>query len=497
MKIITREKPTLYKDSSLTSFLGITPSDTKGWEKSQSNLHNRKFLRNELSEILHSYNQSIGNDSIALKKIKEFQHQDSICVFTGQQLGFMGGPTYTILKAITCLALAKEHRAIPIFWLATEDHDVDEIDHTFLIDVLGNLKKYHLSIPKDGRFVEDIELNQQQIQVVESFLEAVDQKALFSELSSETSYAKMMAKVLIKLFRGTGMVFMEPRLIRSLAIPFFCKEIEYSDEINDILKDTSKRFVEAGGKLQLEIAEGTNLFMKTKGMQRNKIKKLGKKFYVGTQEYTREQLLEAVKKSPEIISTNAAARPILQSILFPTAAYVAGPGELAYYHQLKDYHEFHEISMPWIVPRMSATFITPEANGMLEKCNLKPWEKIPKHWLEVMPNLEDGIEEVAADWQKSGVKHLSPEISQQAILRFIRNSAQQLKRKITQIKLKQKGIPTHSLHYLNNLLHPHEKLQERVINWWEFQSQTEENVVLEMLKGADHRFQGHYYCYLS
>lgn len=496
MKIVSRDHPRLYAESEQASFLGISPLDPKGWEKSLDDVRKRPFKRIELSDLLYAYNQSIGNDVAALEKIKELQNDDSYCVFTGQQLGLMGGPSYTILKAITCLSLAKKHQAIPIFWLATEDHDSDEIDHTYLIEALGNLKKFHLTLPKDGRFVEDLEITPLHLKVVESFLEAVDQSEFFAEIAGETSYSRMMVRLLVKLFEGTGLVFLEPYLLRPFAKEFFKKEIKDSKQISETLTATTKRYSDAGGKVQLEISEGTNLFIKAKGKYRSKIQRDGEKFFVGKKEYAQNSLLQLVDESPELFSTNASARPVLQSVLFPTVAYVAGPGELAYYHQLKEYHEYHGTTMPWIVPRLSATFVTPEAGEMLEKCGLNPWNEIPHHWPEIFPNLVEGIEEVFCEWLESGERHFSQEMSREALSRFVRNSTRQLKRKISMLRLRRQGIPPYSLHYLRNLIHPHEKPQERVLNWWEFQSHTKENLILELLKQVDSHSSGHLYCYL-
>lgn len=496
MEIILREYPRIYDESQQTSFLGISPLDPKGWEKSLDLVRRRSFNRVQLSDLLHNYNLSIGNDDTALEKIRELKNDEAFCVFTGQQLGLMGGPSYTVLKAITCLSVAKKHQAIPVFWLATEDHDIDEIDHTFLMDVLGNLKKFHLALPKDGRLVEDLEITPNHLEVFQSFFESLDQRELFAELANETSYAQMMAKLLVKLFRGTGLVFLEPHLLRPYAKEFFKTEISASDRISQILTETTDRYRDAGGKVQLEISGGTNLFVKVKGKFRCKLIKSGEKYRAGKTEYTKAQLLQLVDDSPELFSTNASARPVLQSFLFPAVAYVAGPGELAYYHQLKEYHKFHGTTMPWIIPRIGATFITPEARVMLEKCHLNPWDDIPCHWSDVIPNLDEGIEDIMADWLKSASHYFSQDLSEEALARFVRNSTRQLKRKICMLRLKRRGIPPHSLHYLRNLIHPHEKPQERVMNWWEFQSHSDENLVLELLNKADISNPGHLYCYL-
>lgn len=498
MRVVPREKPMLYAPSSLETFLAIPPLDPSGWEKSLSRIHEKQeSFKSEIANVLHNYNASIGNDSLAFQNIQKFQLPHATCVFTGQQLGFMGGPSYAILKGISCLLLARRHQSIPFYWLATEDHDIDEIDHAYLMDELGNLKKHHLLLMKGRYAVEDLQILPNQRKVIKSFLDEVGQEDLWEELSPENSYAQMMARLLARVFRGTGMVFVEPRLLRSFSVPFFKREIEGAHAINEILQNTTRDLSKEGGKVQLDISEPTNLFMKNKSKMRRRIKVASDQFTTGDVKYEKSELLELIEKNPHLFSPNAASRPILQSLLFPVVAYVGGPGELAYHHQLKDYFSFHGVSMPWIVPRISATFITREAEGMLDKCHFKPWESISVHWDEAMPSLKSGLEFVQEDWIKSGVLHLSADTQEASLKRLIGHFVAQLEKKVIHLRLQEKQIPTNALHFLNNLIHPHNTLQERVLSWWTFQKDTDENIVHEMLRTIDVEHQGHLYCYLK
>jgi uncharacterized protein YllA (UPF0747 family) len=355
-------------------------------------LNDQNYPRKELSEILIKYNQSIGN---AVENAEKLAQNDSRCIITGQQLGLFGGPSYTILKAISCLLIAREVNAIPIFWLATEDHDVDEISNTYLLDKKGNLEKFHLRFPRNRLFVEDLTLTPSALKEIERFEETVG----IHIKSQETSYCKRMVKYLVKLFEGTGLIFVEPYLLRQLARPIFSKEI----------------------------TEGTenNIFIKRDGKYRTKV------MLDESTPYAKDELLRLLEEHPEMFSANVSLRTIVQSSLFPTQAYVAGPNEMKYYGQLEGLHRFHNVQMPFLIPRISATLIPSYARDML---HAEPWEEIPQG--------------------KEG-------------------------------------------HLLNNLLQPQGKLQERVLNWWTFQSSTSENLIQEFLKAISWREQGHHYCYLT
>ena len=383
------------------------------------------FPRSELSQVLHDYNLSIGNAD-ALENVASLKMPEKMCVFTGQQLGFMGGPSYTILKAISCISLAREMNAIPIFWLATEDHDVHEIDHTYLIDELGNLERFQLNFPK-GHFVENLTLNAENRDILKTFLERVNIK----DFPEGESYSKTMATFLAKLFKGTGLVFVEPFLLRELAKPIFRKEILDSATIHKTLKAEASSI--------LNFTEETNLFLKVDGGLRRKLKREGDRFSVGSQDYSLDEILNFLEKEPHRFSTNVAARTILQSALFPTAAYVAGPTEAQYYQQFEEYHAFHGVEMPALIQRISATMIKPRVAALLDKGGLKPWDAIP-----------------------ATSETLTPQ----------------------------------ELHILRNELFPRGRAQERVLNWYGFQALSQENLVEQLIQKSDWKIPSHLYCYV-
>jgi bacillithiol synthase len=402
-------------------------------------IKDKTYPREPLAKILEEYNRHLGNDTISLQNAAKLQDPGSYCVVTGQQLGMFGGPLYTILKGISCLLLARQTGSIPIFWLATEDHDIVEIDHTYCIEPSGNLKRFHLSLSRDGSAVEDIVLSPKNVEEIHAFWEYLKLKEPLP-IPGER-YADYMTKELIRLFAGTGMVFLEPKLLRPFAIPFFSREIKECQTIREVLKETTRRLVEAGEQPVINVEESTNLFLKDKQNKRVKLRFDGNAFTAGHEQFSLNELLSMVEKEPQRFSCNVAARPVLQNLLLPVIAYVAGPSELQYHRQLVEYHQFHGVSMPVIAPRISATLIPPEAVPILEACGPDLWEDIP-----------------------------------------------------TQVPRKE--IPKKDLHFLRNLLHPHNEPQARVLNWWEFQSKTEENLMTGCLRLLSWEPSQHYFIYL-
>ena len=209
--------------------------------------------------------------------------------------------------------------------------------------------------------------------------------------------------------------------------------------------------------------------------QRMKLRFDGQAFIAGNESYHLEDLLEKVQNEPESFSTNVAARPVLQNIILPVIAYIAGPSEIAYHRQLGDYHLFHGTSMPCLVPRLSATFIPPDAARILETCQLNPWDQIPHNWQDVFPLIQQKGEAMIAQWQECAKHFFDKDLSLSAIERYAKLGGKKLIHRAYKAHIQKKGLSGESLHLLKNLINPHNNPQERLLNWWGFQTKTQEN----------------------
>ncbi|CDZ81010.1 bacillithiol biosynthesis cysteine-adding enzyme BshC [Candidatus Rubidus massiliensis] len=481
------------KDSSLDSFFEVPWLSLNASKIAHQNLAKNTPPRESLIPILTDYQNAIGNtDEAALKSLKKFAEKDSFCVFTGQQLGFMGGPFYTILKGLTCLKVAREQGAVPIFWLATEDHDINEINHTFLLDTLGNIKQYFAGYHSDGSFVEDLRLTFKERKVIEQFLKDCDHIDLYP-LFEKDSYCEAMASLLAHLFKGTGLLFIEPKYLRKLAVPFFKKEIIEAKSLLATIQTTTSNLEEMGGKKIIDLKNPTNLFFKDAAGKRQKIVFHDQIFQIGKESFSKDQILQKISQEPERFSTNVAARTVLQSWLFPTLAYIAGPTEFAYYRQLKDYHRAHGVSMPMIIPRLSASFITPYTNSLLEKTGIKPWENIPIHWEEWNPILGFEVKEIKQDWLEVAKQKIGPIFPNQTLTRLVDYFSSKLLKRAVKYKLKKSKIPFNALHILRNTFYPQAKKQERVYNFLGYQKANTN--IIQQINQLSITHDGHYYFY--
>ena len=475
----------------LNSFFQIDPSSSQAFSLAAHQIKASSYSLEKISELLQDYNKSINNLSESVIHHLNLIHQGVPFIITGQQLGLMGGPFYTILKAITAVQLAQKYHAIPLFWLAAEDHDVNEIDHTYLLDGLGNILKYRLPFPQEGKMVEDLTLSTVHKEILQSFADYTQIPLNFSE----NSYKQTMVSILVKLFEGTGLLFIEPQNLRKMAVPFLKKEIKEHVKISQVLKNSTSKLVKAGGKDILKL-NGSNLFYKNEKKQRLKIYvDHHDQFRIGSHHFSKNALLELLQENPDSFSTNVAARPVLQSFIFPTLAYIAGPTEYEYYRQLKDYHTFHNVPMPLIYPRCSGTMITPEAQYYLASLQIEPWNFSTFQWDQFFPESEQLTNKLRRYWQKSIDDTIPYELRPSNFESLLKDVLTKIKRRMLKKQLKQKKIPYHALHYLENLLNPQKKPQERFFNWFEFQRHTKLNLIQELIKNLDTESQKHFYCY--
>lgn len=291
-----------------------------------------------------------------LSRITEYQRQigneapiGDRFVVTGQQVGFMGGPLYTFSKAISCILLARELNATPLFWAATEDHDVHEVNSCTVLNEKGDLKKTRVSLP-EGHFVEDLPLTESHKQEIKAFQTAFN----VPDWEFSDRYAETMIRLLVQAFKGTGLAFIEPRILRPDAKSFFQQELTHPSHLS------------GPGPIQ----SSPSLFFKTDDGRRIKI-------------HNPKQYLDTPS---ERLSPDVSLRPVLQSLLIPTIAYVAGPTELAYHAQLKSVFAAHDVPMPKLYPRLSLTLLPSEVHSKHYLNNLmrprgRPQERVLNWWM--------------------------------------------------------------------------------------------------------------------
>ena len=343
---------------------------------------------------LRRYAETLQAPAAVFENLSLLERSSARVVVTGQQAGLLLGPSYTLAKAITAIKLARSlttpaRPVVPVFWLASQDHDSAEIDHTYVLDAEESLVRLELPLPQgppSGRIIFEpswlASLSSQLTTACRTAPLLPEVLNLLEVTAADArTFADWFAMLLTHLLGSEGLVILDPM------------KVDIAPEFGEVLKDEIDNPVasvtavrEAGDALrargvkpQLGRAErATNLFLEetlspSSHPRRTLLRFSGQRFFTEHNHYTSADLLDRLTDDPAAITPAAALRPITQDAVLPTAVTVVGPGELRYFAQLKGVYEHHGVAMPLIWPRVSVTVLEPPVRRILAKYQLDSW----------------------------------------------------------------------------------------------------------------------------
>ena len=289
----------------------------------------------------------------------------AVCVVTGQQAGLFGGPLYTVYKAAAAivnaraLAIETGTPCVPVFWLQNEDHDYDEIDHCQVLSATGSLT--HIRVEGDAgsplrsvraRTLDPTQAHAELAEALGSLPHAAATASLLARCWTPDCHPDQAFKAWIEaLFAPHGLLVLDPSLpqLQDAAAPVHQRAIAEAAAISTALQERSEALVAAGYKVQVHVRPDAPLcFVHPQGADGPRHRVL----VHGDGYRTPDGLAltaDQVRKGPH--STSALLRPLLQDTWLPTAAYVGGPGEVAYFAQLPVLYDHFGLPMPMVVPR--------------------------------------------------------------------------------------------------------------------------------------------------
>lgn len=349
-------------------------------------VQHKTYKRQALSETLLEMNKNWDAPEQTLHQIERLKEKNSVVVIGGQQAGLLTGPMYTINKIISVIRLAKEQESklkipvIPVFWIAGEDHDYDEINH---IHTLRNSKVYKHKTKQQPIFkksISHLKMDQEKTlawvkEAFQDLPETTYTKDLFDTactiLAQSETMVDFFAKLIFALFQEEGIVLIDSGhdQVRRLESEFFIQMIEKQKDVAHEIYETVQRLEQKGYTVPLEVEkDDANLFYHDDHNERILLKRL-EDIWVGKNdeiELTTRQLLEIATHYPERLSNNVVTRPIMQEFLFPTLAFVAGDGEISYWAALKKAFHLFNLHMPPVIPRLSFTFVSDRIEKIME-----------------------------------------------------------------------------------------------------------------------------------
>ncbi len=458
--------------------------------------------RAEVTKILREQNTSFGAGEATRENLDRLA-KGAVAVVSGQQVGLFGGPAYAIYKAVSAIQIAQElTRAgvdgVPVFWMATEDHDLDEVRYSTWFHN-GKLARFELPGNGDaGQPVGRIPLGPQVAEMVHEasrILTAAGGEfvaGIFREsYGAAETYGSSFGKLFARLFAEQGLILLDPldaRLHR-VAREVLRKAVEERDELNEALLARGKELDKAGFAAQVKVtARSTSLFRMGLGAPgdelggtavgtRQPIAFSGGKFVSGEKSWTKEELIREVRAEPEKFSPNALLRPVLQDFLLPTAAYIAGPAEIAYFAQAEVLYEKVLGRMPVILPRAAYTILDARAEKLLRHYGLKV-EEVWRGSQELRRAMETSsvpatlgktfdktVKESAGMLAqlKKQIVRLDPTLggAVETAQRKIAFQLEKLKRKTGKAQALKAGLIAAHEEFLESLLYPHKVLQSR------------------------------------
>jgi bacillithiol biosynthesis cysteine-adding enzyme BshC len=339
-----------------------------------------------LLAAIREQNRAFGSDAAVFAALDRLA-KGAVAVVSGQQVGLLGGPAYSVYKALAASRAAGELGkrgvdAVAVFWLATQDHDLAEVNHVWWPGRAGALEK--LEIPADqaqqGRPVGQIPLGPQIEPVVARAREVLSgpgcgemASAISSSYRPQETLGSAFGKLMARVLAGRGIILMDPldERIHSLASPLLRQVIGGGESLTAALMARSKALEKAGYHAQVRVTERSFPLFLLEGGRRIALRLRNGDFVAGDQSFAGGQLAALASDNPELLSPNALLRPVMQDALLPTAAYIAGPAETAYFAQASVLYERLGVLMPAILPRAGFTLIEPELGRLLKKYHLE------------------------------------------------------------------------------------------------------------------------------
>lgn len=355
---------------------------SRDWMSAYNSLVSRCYRRDELADLLEQQAECWGSSQEVFTNIQKLRDDKTVAVVTGQQVGLLGGAAYTLYKTLGAIKLAQELEsqgipAVPIFWMASYDHDIEEVQR---VEIFSNLRPniFNLGLPPIQSPVGSIKLGLGIYSLLDDIEESFQNlphsqevvAALRSAYQPDVTFAQAFARFLSYLTKQLGLIILDPstREFATLARDIIAREL--FDGSQDALQQARETLLLQG--LSETIAtkrDVLQMFYTDDNGVRRRLRKIEGGFAIQqTNVYlTNESARNILANQPEKFTPSALMRPLLQDAVLPTIAYVAGPSELKYFTQLNRVYTWANIPMPQIVARPSFTVIGAEAANILNQ----------------------------------------------------------------------------------------------------------------------------------
>ena len=359
-----------------------------------------EYDRKTMAAVLTEQNKIYQVGPKTHENISRLKDPRAVCLFAGQQAGLFGGPMFTLIKAIAVIKSAANYEkelvrpVIPVFWIAGDDHDFKEANHTSLLDRAGGVCGICYATPPSTELsVARITLSDEEMlyQAKGALRDCLGETEFTSDLydllersyTTNDSLVTAFGKFISGLLGDRGLVLFCPtdNKAKRLAVPFFKRILSLQDDIHRVVSKANDALTSLGFHIQVEKKDtASHLFYELDGRQPVTLD--GDQFVVGETRFTKAELEARIDQHPERFSPDVMTRPIFQSFLFPAIAQKCGPSEIAYLAQINELFGLFDRPVPLHQVRPTATVV--EARH----------EKLMNDWSITFDELFGDIEQV-------------------------------------------------------------------------------------------------------
>ncbi|MFC2109643.1 bacillithiol biosynthesis cysteine-adding enzyme BshC [Bacteroidota bacterium] len=483
--------------------------DFKGFEKQilkkekQFSVESRKVLVASLNNQF----SGVKTSKATQKNINSLSLKNTFSVVTGHQLNLFTGPLYFIYKIVSVINLAKklktkfpQNNFVPVYWMATEDHDFEEINHFFVKN-----SKFEWNVESSGAvgihntegletvfegFSEEIGTN-----VHATYLKELFKKGYLehNNLTDATRY------IVNELFGEQGLIIIDgdDKNLKQLFTPYVEKELFNNVAINNL--ETTNAFLEENYKVQVN-PRSINMFYIKDGL-RERIVFEDDVFKINntTIVFSKEEILEELKINPEYFSPNVIMRPLYQEVVLPNLCYIGGGGEIAYWLQLKEMFETVKVAFPILLVRNSVLLVNKKQVQKIHKLNLTIQELFLKQEALIDQKTRE-LSELTIDFssQKEKLMKLFSDLKpliiktdktfEGALLAQEKKQLkgfQNLEKRLLKAEKRNLEDRLKRIVKIQNALFPRKGLQERNVNFAEFYVEYGPKLISNLLKELD------------
>ena len=447
----------------------------------------------------------------AAARIDQLAAGNALCVTTGQQAGLFTGPLFTIYKILSAIRLAEalegalQRPVLPIFWVASDDHDWAEIDHAHLVNPANELVRVNLphedarALPAGERVLgPGVEAALAALEAALPFTGAPSAMALArSAYTPDRTASGAFTEMIATLFADFDLAIVDPRdaRLKRAAAPLLQAELTHAAGHEERLGAQTARLVADGYHAQVAVLPGeANVFMEQDGARERLVRSGDDWMLKGSaKDFSHAGLGSLLEREPQRFSPNVFLRPVVESALLPTVAYVGGPAELSYFAQIGCLFRAHNVGMPVFFPRFSVTLVEAKIGKVLDKFGLDVGDfRRPAHELEsqiardeIPTDVRGALQDTRKRWTDSfaaleqAAAAIDPTLK--GPISGARNAgfAQlgELEKKIAQAVKRQNATTLEQVEKAAVNLHPDGAPQERVLNVLQYYSRYGEELL--------------------